>query len=341
MKRFKISEIQAEAILEIKLRHLAKLEEMKITGEQKELAEERKTLEELLGSKARMKTLIKNEIKEDAETYGDERRSELVVREEAQAFKEEELISTEPVTVILSEGGWIRAAKGHEVDPSTLAYKSGDKLKLSARGKSNQNAMFLDSTGRAYTLPAHTLPSARGMGEPLSGKVKPPSGASFEGLVIGSGEELCLVASDAGYGFITKLENLVSKNKAGKVVLSLPKGAKVLSPTPVNDLERCEVVSITNEGRMLMFKLSQLPELAKGKGNKIINIPSARVAERLEFVVAVTVLREGQILTIHSGKRYINLPMSDLEHYRGERGRRGNKLPRGFQKVDRVEVQEK
>ena len=179
------------------------------------------------------------------------------------------------------------------------------------------------------------------MGEPLSGKVKPPSGASFEGLIIGAGEELCLVASDAGYGFITKLENLVSKNKAGKAVLSLPKGAKVLSPSPVNDLENCEVVSITNEGRMLMFKLSQLPELAKGKGNKIINIPSARVAERLEFVVAVTVLREGQILTIHSGKRYINLPMSDLEHYRGERGRRGNKLPRGFQKVDRVEVQDK
>lgn len=341
IKRFKLSDRQAEAILDLRLRNLAKLEEMKIKGEQKDLAEERKTLEGLLGSKARMKTLIKNEIKEDADTYGDDRRSEFVVREEAQAFKEEELISTEPVTIILSEGGWIRAAKGHEVDASTLAYKSGDNLKLSARGKSNQNAMFLDSTGRAYTLPAHSLPSARGMGEPLSGRVKPPSGASFEGLVIGAGDELCLVASDAGYGFITRLENLVSKNKAGKAVLSLPKGAKVLSPAPVNDLANCEVVSITNEGRMLMFKLSQLPELAKGKGNKIINIPSARVAERLEFVVAVTVLKEGQVLTIHSGKRYINLPMSDLEHYRGERGRRGNKLPRGFQKVDRVEVLDK
>ena len=341
IKLFKLSDRQAEAILDLRLRNLAKLEEMKIKGEQKELSEERKVLETILGSKARMKTLIKKEIKEDAETYGDDRRSELVIREEAQAFKEDELISTEPVTVILSDGGWVRAAKGHDVDPSTLAYKSGDKLKLSARGKSNQNAIFLDSTGRAYTLLAHTLPSARGMGEPLSGNVKPPSGATFEGLVIGDPTELCLVASDAGYGFITKLEDLVSKNKAGKAVLSLPKGAKVLSPAPVDDLKNCEVVSITNEGRMLMFKLAQLPEMAKGKGNKIINVPSARVADRIEFVVVVTVLREGQILTVHSGKRYLNLPMSDLEHYRGERGRRGNKLPRGFQKVDKAEVRDK
>lgn len=341
MKRFKLSDRQAEAILELKLRNLAKLEEMKIKAEQEELSEERKSLEKILGSKARLKTLIKNELKEDAETYGDDRRSELVIREEAQAFREEELISTEPVTVILSEGGWVRAAKGHEVDPSTLAYKSGDKLKLYDRGKSNQNAIFMDSTGRAYTLAAHTLPSARGMGEPLSGRLKPPSGATFEGLVIGDPAGKCLITSDAGYGFVTRLENLVSKNKAGKVVLSLPKGAKVLSPERVSDLESCEVVSITNEGRMLMFKLSQLPELAKGKGNKIINIPSARVKERLEYVVAVAVLKEGQVLTVHSGKRYLNLPMSDLEHYRGERGRRGNKLPRGFQKVDRVEVQDK
>jgi len=341
MKRFTLTDRQAEAILELKLRNLAKLEEMKIRAEQEELSEERKSLEKVLGSKARLKTLIKKEIQEDAETYGDARRSELVVREEAQAFREEELISTEPVTVIMSEGGWIRAAKGHEVDPETLAYKSGDKLKLFDRGKSNQNAIFLDSTGRAYTLPAHSLPSARGMGEPLSGRVKPPSGATFEGLVIGDPGNMYLIASDAGYGFVTRLENLVSKNKSGKAVLSLPKGAKVLSPVPVNDIDNCEVVGISNEGRMLMFKLSQLPELAKGKGNKIINIPSARVKDRVEFVVAIAVLREGQVLTIHSGKRYLNLPMSDLEHYRGERGRRGNKLPRGFQKVDRVEVNDK
>ena len=341
MKRFKLSDRQAEAILDLKLRNLAKLEEIKIKAEQKELSEERKTLETLLKSKARLKTLIKNEIKEDAKIYGDERRSELVVREEAQAFKEEELISSEPVTVILSEGGWIRAAKGHEVDAATLSYKSGDKFKHSAKGKSNQNAVFLDSTGRAYALPAHSLPSARGMGEPLSGRTKPPSGATFEGVLAGESSSTCLLASDAGYGFVTKLENLVSKNKSGKAALTVPKGAKVLSPSPVDDIENSNVVAITNEGRMLMFDLSNLPELAKGKGNKIISIPSARVAERVEFVVAVAVIKEGQILVIHSGKRHFNLTMSDLEHYRGERGRRGNKLPQGFRKVDRVEVQDK
>ena len=341
MKKFKLSDRQAEAILELKLRNLAKLEEMKIKGEQKELSEEQADLEKILGSKARLKTLIKNEIKEDAETYGDDRRSELVVREEAQAFREEELISTEPVTVILSEGGWVRAARGHDVDPTTLAYKSGDRLKLFARGKSNQNAVFLDSTGRSYTLAAHSLPSARGMGEPLSGRVKPPSGATFMGLMIGDPTRLCLIASDAGYGFITRMENLVSKNKAGKAMLSLPKGAKVLSPVPVDDIGNSEVVAISNEGRMLMFKLSELPELAKGKGNKIISIPSARVAAREEFVAAIAVLREDQVLVIHSGKRHFNLNMGDLEHYRGERGRRGNKLPQGFRKVDAVEVQDK
>jgi len=341
MKRFKLTDRQAEAILELKLRNLAKLEEMKIKAEQKELSEERATLEKILGSKARLKTLIKTEIKEDADTYGDDRRSELVVREEAQAFREEELISTEPVTVILSEGGWVRAAKGHDVDPSTLAYKSGDKLKLFARGKSNQNAVFLDSTGRSYTLAAHTLPSARGMGEPLSGKLKPPSGASFMGLMIGDPSRLCVIASDAGYGFITKMENLVSKNKAGKALLSLPKGAKVLSPVPVDEIGSSEVVAISNEGRMLMFKLSELPELAKGKGNKIISIPTARVGAREEFVAAIAVLNADQVLVIHSGKRHFNLTMSDLEHYRGERGRRGNKLPQGFRKVDAVEVQDK
>jgi len=341
MKTFKLTDTQAEAILELKLRNLAKLEEMKIKGEQKELAEERDALEKTLASKARLKTLIKNEIQADADTYGDDRRSELVIREEAVAFREEELISTEPVTVILSEGGWVRAAKGHEVDPSTLAYKSGDKLKLFARGKSNQNAVFLDSTGRSYTLPAHSLPSARGMGEPLSGRVKPPSGATFMGLMIGDASRLCLIASDAGYGFITKMENLVSKNKAGKALLNLPKGAKVLSPVPVDDIGSSEVVAITNEGRMLMFKLSELPELAKGKGNKIIGIPSARVAERVEYVAAIAVMHADQVLVIHSGKRHFNLSMNDLEHYRGERGRRGNKLPQGFRKVDSVVVQDK
>jgi len=340
IKRFKLTDIQAEAILDLKLRNLAKLEEIKIKTEQSELAEERKGLEETLNSKARLKTLIKKEIKEDAEAFGDERRSNLVVREEAQAFSETELIGSEPVTVVISEAGWVRAAKGHDLDPESLAYKSGDKLKFAAKGKSNQSAVFLDSTGRAYTIPAHTLPSARGQGEPLTGRVNPPSGASFEGLMIGDISSYYLVASDAGYGFITKMENFLSKNRSGKAVLKVPKGGKVLAPAPITDMKESEVVSISNEGRMLMFKLKDLPELAKGKGNKIINIPSARVAERIEFVVAIAVMTANQRLFIYSGKRHISLGMQDLEHYRGERGRRGNKLPRGFQKVDKVEVQD-
>jgi len=340
IKRFKLTDIQAEAILDLKLRNLAKLEEIKIKTEQSELAEERKGLEETLNSKARLKTLIKKEIKEDAEAFGDERRSNLVVREEAQAFSETELIGSEPVTVVISEAGWVRAAKGHDLDPESLAYKSGDKLKFAAKGKSNQSAVFLDSTGRAYTIPAHTLPSARGQGEPLTGRVNPPSGASFKGLMIGEISSYYLVASDAGYGFITKMENFLSKNRSGKAVLKVPKGGKVLAPAPIADIKESEVVSISNEGRMLMFKLKDLPELAKGKGNKIINIPSARVAERIEFVVAIAVMTANQRLFIYSGKRHISLGMQDLEHYRGERGRRGNKLPRGFQKVDKVEVQD-
>ena len=340
IKRFQISDIQAESILDLKLRNLAKLEEIKIKAEQAELAGERKVLEQALDSKARLKTLVKKEIKEDAESFGDERRSELVLREEAQAFNETELIGSEPVTVVLSEAGWVRAAKGHEVDPESLAYRSGDKLKLSAKGKSNQSAIFLDSTGRAYTIPAHTLPTARGQGEPLTGRVNPPSGANFEGLMIGDATGYYLIATDAGYGFISKMENFLSKNRSGKVVLKVPKGGKVLAPSPINDIGESEVVSISNEGRMLMFELKSLPELSKGKGNKILNIPSVRVAERIEFVVAIAVISKNQHLAIHSGKRHISLSMSDLEHYRGERGRRGNKLPRGFQKVDKVEVRE-
>lgn len=338
MKRFKISERQAEAILELRLRQLAKLEEIKIRAEQKELSEERKSIEQLLKSATRLKTFIKNEIKADAEKFGDERRSQLVEREESKAFSETELLSTEPVTIVLSERGWMRAAKGHEVDPRSLQYKSGDSFKIAARGKSNQLAIFLDSTGRAYSLPAHTLPSARGQGEPVSGKVNPPSGASFEGVVIGEDSRDVLLASDAGYGFVAKVGDLISKNKSGKAVLRLPKGSIVLPAVMVNDYDSDMIVSVTNEGRMLMFPLKELPRLAKGKGNKIISIPTARVVDRIEFVVAMTVVTEEDTLTVYAGRRHHNLKPADLGHYRGERGRRGNKLPRGFQNVDRIEV---
>ena len=338
IKKFKISDRQAEAILELKLRQLAKLEEIKITTEQKELAVERKTLEQLLSSAARLKTFIKGEIKADAEKFGDARRTPIVQREEAKAFSQTELISTEPVTIVLSERGWMRAAKGHEVDPASLQYKSGDAFKIAARGKSNQLAIFMDSTGRAYSLAAHSLPSARGQGEPVSGKVNPPSGATFEGVVIGDDDKDVLLASDAGYGFVGKVGDLISKNKSGKAVLRPPKGGKVLAPRMVDNYKKDLIVAITNEGRMLMFPISELPRLAKGKGNKIISIPSARVADRVEFIVALTVLSEADTLTVHAGKRHHNLKPADLLHYKGERGRRGNKLPRGFQNVDRVEV---
>ena len=336
MKRFKISERQAEAILELRLRQLAKLEEIKIRAEQKELSEERQSIEQLLKSATRLKTFIKNEIKADAEKFSDERRSQLIEREESKAFSETELLSTEPVTIVLSERGWMRAAKGHEVDPRSLQYKSGDSFKIAARGKSNQLAIFLDSTGRAYALPAHTLPSARGQGEPVSGKVNPPPGATFEGVVIGEDNRDVLLASDAGYGFVAKVGDLISKNKSGKAILRLPKGSIVLPAVMANDYHSDMVVSVTNEGRMLTFPLKELPRLAKGKGNKIISIPTARVADRIEFVVAMTVVTEEDTLTVYAGRRHHNLKPSDLEHYRGERGRRGNKLPRGFQNVDRI-----
>ncbi len=338
IKKFKISDRQAEAILELKLRQLAKLEEIKIVTEQKELAAERKTLEQLLNSAARLKTFIKGEIQADAEKFGDARRTPLVEREEAKAFAQTELISTEPVTIVLSDRGWMRAAKGHEVDPASLQYKSGDAFKIAARGKSNQLAIFMDSTGRAYSLPAHSLPSARGQGEPVSGRVSPPPGATFEGVLIGEDDKDVLLASDAGYGFVCKIGDLISKNKSGKAVLRAPKGGQVITPRIVNDYKKNLIVAITNEGRMLMFPIAELPRLAKGKGNKIISIPTARVADRIEFIVALTVLTDVDTLTIHAGRRHHNLKPADLEHYRGERGRRGNKLPRGFQNVDRVEV---
>ena len=337
MERFGLSDIQAEAILDLKLRHLAKLEEEKIRGEQNELEDERQKLELILGSEKRLKTLIKKEIKADAEQFGDVRRSPMAVRQEAQALSETDLMSSEPVTIVLSKKGWVRCAKGHEVDPSSLNFKAGDGYRLSARGKSNQTSVFVDSTGRAYSVQTHTLPSARGQGEPLTGRVNPPSGATFEGLCVGDNKDIYLMGSDAGYGFITQFSDMVSKNKAGKALLTLPKNSRVLPPVVVNSEDQL-LVAISNEGRMLIYPLSDLPKLARGKGNKIINIASARAAERLEIVTQLQVLDAEDSLVLYAGRRHVTLKPSDLEHYRGERGRRGNKLPRGFQKVDKLEV---
>ncbi len=345
MERFDLVESQAEYILETKLRQLARLEEMKIHDEQVELEKEKEDLQKIIGSAQRLKTLVRKELIAVAEEYGDDRRSPIVSRKEAKAFTDEELMTTEPVTVVMSEKGWIRAAKGHDIDPDSLNYKSGDSFHLAAKGKSNQSVVILDSTGRAYTLAAHSLPTARGQGEPVTGRINSPSGVSFEGLLVGSDEDLYLLASDAGYGFVVTLRDLQAKNKSGKSALSLPKGAQVLAPTQIRnsgDEEQNDashyVVAISNEGRMLLFPLADLPVMARGKGNKIIGIPTSRLQAREEFVVAVAVMKESDLLRVHAGKRYVNMKFSELDHYRGERGRRGHKLPRGFQKVDKIEI---
>ena len=339
MARFELTEVQADAILDLKLRNLAKLEEMKIRGEQNELADERDDLEKTLGSDARLKTLIKKELEAVANDHGDERRSPIVAREEAKAFSELELTTADPLTIVLSEKGWIRAGKGHDIDPETLSYKSGDAFKLSAKGRSNQPTVVFDSTGRSYSLPSHQLPSARGQGEPLTGRINPPSGATFEALLTGVDADRYLLASDAGYGFIARFADLQTKNKAGKAVLSLPKGAGVLQPGSVGSADEAAMVAaVTNEGRLLVFPLTDLPELSRGKGNKIIGIPTPRAAAREELMVGAVVLVPDTVLQITAGKRHLKLKFSDLENYRGERGRRGNKLPNGFQKVVAVGV---
>ncbi len=338
IRKFKLSDLQADAILDLRLRQLARLEETRIKGEQEELDAERVDIEKTIKSKARLKTLIKKELLADAETYGDERRSALIEREEAQAFKEKDLISTEPVTVVLSEKGWIRAAKGHDINAEELSYRSGDKFLQAMPGRSNQDAVFLDSTGRAYTAAMHTLPSARGQGEPLTGRFNPPAGAVYTGVALADKEAQFVVSSDAGYGFVVNLGDMTTKNKAGKSVLSVPKGGIVNQPALVADEKNEFIAAFSNEGRLLIFPVAELPKLGRGKGVKIMNIPKARVEERLEFMSFVRVLTEVDTLVITSGKRTLSLKIDELEHYRGERARRGMKLPRGFQKVDAVTV---
>ncbi|MCU7835411.1 MAG: DNA topoisomerase IV subunit A [gamma proteobacterium symbiont of Taylorina sp.] len=339
MARFSLSDIQAEAVLNLKLRHLAKLEEMKIREEQAELETERDWLETTLGSRPRMKTLIKKELKAAVAKHGDERRSPIVSRGVAKAMEETDLVGADPITVVLSEKGWIRAAKGYDVDASTLNYKAGDVFKDSTQGKTNQIVAILDSSGRSYSLAGHSLPSARGQGEPLTGRITPTGNIEFISVLMNNNEEqLYLFSTDAGYGFVGKLSDMFSKNKKGKALIKVPVGGRVMQPLAVTDLETDKVVAVSNEGRLLIHSLSDLPLLAKGKGVKIISIPASRVVEREEFVQHVSLLAEGEKLTIVSGKRHLTLKGADLEHYMNERGRRGNKLPRGLQKVDAILV---
>lgn len=340
IQRFDLVEMQAEYIMETKLRQLARLEEIKIRSEEEALEKEKEELEKIIGSTRRLKTLVRKELLDAAEQFGDHRRSPIVAREDAKAFSEEDLMTTEPVTVVLSVKGWIRAAKGHEMDPGSLNYKSGDGFHLAAKGKSNQSAVILDSGGKAYTVTAHSLPSARGQGEPLTGRINSPSGASFEGLMMGAADDLYLLASDAGYGFVVKASDLQTKNKAGKAALTVPKGGRVIQPARVGSTstEEAFVIAVSNEGRMLLFPLTDLPIMGRGKGNKIIGIPTSRLQAREEFMVSVNIIRNKDTLRVYAGKRHVNMKFSELDHYIGERGRRGHKLPRGFQKVDSVEV---
>ncbi len=337
--RFQLSEAQAEAILETKLRHLARLEEMKIRGEQADLAKERDALEKLLGSKAKLKKLVREEIVADAGKYGDARRSKLVERAAAQAIDETELVASEPVTVVLSKSGWVRAAKGHEIDPRSLSYKTGDEYRTCARGRSTQLAVFLDSTGRAYSLLAHTLPSARGQGEPLSGRLDPPDGATFPGVLIGEPEDRWVLASSAGYGFIVKLADLHSRNRAGKAALNVPDEFVAIAPAPLAAGDGVLLAALNSEGRLLTFPAADLPELPRGKGNKIFGVSTKKSLVEPESLLAIATVAPGQSLRLLMGERHMGLSYKELGDYRGERGQRGAVLPRGWRKVDGLEVE--
>ena len=335
--RFGLSDDQAEYILDTRLKQLARLEEMKIRGEQDELAKERDRIQSILDSKAKLKKLIRDELTADAKKFGDARRSPLVQRGAAQAIDESELVPSEPMTVVLSEKGWIRAAKGHDMDPSTLSYRDGDALLGAVRARSTQQVAFLDSEGRAYSTLVHTLPSARGNGEPLTGRFSPAPGSAFMTLASGENDTRFVLASTHGYGFVTRFENLTGRNKAGKAMLNLTSGSKVLPPAVVANPEADRIVAVTSSGNLLAIPATELPELDKGKGNKIIDIPKAKLAT--ERVVAVVAVGPGNTLLVRSGQRTMNLSYKDLETYIGSRATRGHLLPRGWQKVDGLAVE--
>ena len=337
MARFGLSEDQADYILDTKLKQLARLEEMKIRGEQDELAAERGKLQALLESKAKLKKLIKDELLADARKFGDARRSPLVARQAAQALDETELVASEPMTVVLSEKGWVRAAKGHDIDAAALSYREGDGLLGAVRARSTQQVAFLDSAGRSYSTAVHTLPSARGNGEPLTGRFAPAPGAVFQALASGGNDDRLVIASSHGYGFVTRFENLTGRNKAGKALLSLSEGGQVLQPAPVADPAADRIVAVTSAGHVLAFPVAELPELDKGKGNKLIEIPKAK--RGTEQVVAVAVVPPTGKLQVKSGARTMTLSFKELDAYLGARGSRGGLLPRGWQKVDGLAVE--
>ncbi len=339
MARFSLSERQVEAILEMKLRHLAKLEEVRLRGELDELSAERNTLQQILGDEKRLKILIRDEMIADRDRFGDARRSPLIERGESCALKEEDVLPNEPITVILSQKAWIRSAKGHDINGRELSYKAGDEFRSQLHARSNQAILFFDSEGKVYSLPGHSFPSARGQGEPLTSRLNPTDGMVFEAMASGDPDEWLLLASDAGYGFISQIRDLYVKSRNGKACIKLSTGSRLLPPRLIADKEQQQVACVTNVGRLLIFPLSELPELARGKGNKIISIPSAKALSREEWVVDIQLLSPGKLLTVHAGRRHFTLNSSDLNAYQGERGRRGNRLPRGLQNVSSLVVE--
>lgn len=338
VSRFGISETQAEAVLELKLRQLARLEEIKIRREQEALAKERDQLQRILASERRVNNLLKKELQTDSDNYGDVRRSPLCLREEAKIISEHELMPSEPVTIILSQAGWVRSAKGHDINPAGLNYKAGDSFRAAARGKSNQPVVFVDSTGRSYTLDPSTLPSARGQGEPLTGKLTPPPGAVIGHVLMEAEQQKLVMASDAGYGFICYFSDLLSRNRAGKSLLTLPENAQVMVPLPIHhDGDR--LLAISSAGRMLLFPVTDLPHLSKGKGNKIIAMPAANATADSDKLAWLLLLPVNSVIVLHAGKRKLTLQDAELRKYLAERGRRGTLLPRGLQRIDRVDIE--
>jgi len=336
--RFALSDIQAEAILETKLRHLARLEEMKIKAEQRELADERDDIDKTLGSKARLTRLVRDELLGDAEEYGDDRRTRLVEREAAQAISESELMTSEPTTIVLSRLGWVRAAKGHDIDARALSYKSGDEFQAAARGRNLQQAVFIDSTGRAYSLDAHQLPAARGYGEPLSGTVDPPDGATFAAVLIGEPADVWLLASDAGYGFKTSLGELYARNKKGKSVLKVPENARVLPAHPISSPDALAIF-VNNDGEALALPTAEIETMSAGKGQNLYGIPGRKSADRDEYLAAMAVVAPGEQLTIFSGMSPpMKLKYEELKQFQDRKGQRRQRFSRAYKQVDRLEV---
>jgi topoisomerase-4 subunit A len=335
IKAFKLSDIQANAILEIRLRQLAKLEQIKLEQERDTLLAEQTDIEKILSSKTRLKTLIKNELLEIKEEFGEERKSPIKELSEAKVFSEEETLVTEPVTVVLSAAGWIRSAKGHDIDPSSLSYRGEDTLQDFGRGKSNQVSVFLDSNGKAYSLPTHSLPSARGMGDPISGRVSADSGVKFISTLIGNDDDKFMIMNTAGYGYISEFKNMISNKKSGKAFMKIPHDAELLKAIKVRN-DHMYIAAVSNIGRLLIFNIDELPVLGKGKGNKIINIPTAKFIAKEELMTHAQLLSEASSLRIESGKRFLTLKLKDLENYISTRAKRGNMLPQGYRKVDQM-----